>query len=192
MHNKQRRPNPMNGGTGGNGQQPRHYGNNNNNNNNRPRRFNNNNNRSEGGNDAASVTRTRRNATQSREKYQMMARDATQMGDRVLAENYLQYADHYHRVLLSLPPEEAPRQHYQPRHQNQQEGGQPGGEPQQQDASGGDEGHSQDSYAQHSNGGQVHQPHQQRQHGDASHHAPQAGHLPSFITQPGGQNPTDE
>lgn len=104
MHNNKRRQNGMNGG------QHRHH-------NNRPRRFNNGGGRSQnGGNmdDPANVARTRRNAIQQREKYQMMARDALAIGDRVLAENHLQYADHYHRVLLALPPEEI-RQPYQPR-----------------------------------------------------------------------------
>lgn len=103
MHNKRR----GNSGMGGSGGQHRHQ-------NNRPRRFGNggNNGRS-GGDDNANVARTRRHAQQQREKYQNMARDAMSMGDRVLAENYLQHADHYHRVILSLPPEEQ-------RHQNQQ------------------------------------------------------------------------
>jgi hypothetical protein len=96
----------MNGGGGG---QHRHH------NNNRPRRFNNNRPQHEGGNDPASVARTRRNATQNREKYQMMARDALSASDRVLAEYYLQHADHYHRVLLALPPEEVRQPHYQQR-----------------------------------------------------------------------------
>jgi len=38
------------------------------------------------------------------EKYQQLARDASASGDRVLAENYLQHAEHYFRVLRSLQP----------------------------------------------------------------------------------------
>ena len=38
------------------------------------------------------------------EKYQQLARDATSGGDRVLAENYLQHAEHYFRVVRSLQP----------------------------------------------------------------------------------------
>jgi hypothetical protein len=108
MHNNKRRQNNMNGGGG----QHRHH-------NNRPRRFNNN--RPSGGNsdDPANVARVRRNATQNREKYQSMARDAQGSGDRVLMEYYLQHAEHYHRVLAELPPEEVRHQHYQQRNPTQ-------------------------------------------------------------------------
>lgn len=44
-------------------------------------------------------TRQRGNATQLLEKYKNMARDAQLGGDRVQSEYYLQYAEHYHRVL---------------------------------------------------------------------------------------------
>jgi hypothetical protein len=43
--------------------------------------------------------RVRGNASQLLEKYKQLARDAHQGGDRVAAEYYLQYADHYFRVL---------------------------------------------------------------------------------------------
>ncbi len=43
--------------------------------------------------------RQRGNASQLLEKYRALARDAQQAGDRVTAEYYLQYADHYYRVL---------------------------------------------------------------------------------------------
>ena len=43
--------------------------------------------------------RQRGNATQLLEKYRALARDAQQAGDRVTAEYYLQYAEHYFRVL---------------------------------------------------------------------------------------------
>lgn len=43
--------------------------------------------------------RARGNAAQLLEKYKTLARDAQQAGDRVLAEYYLQFADHYFRVL---------------------------------------------------------------------------------------------
>lgn len=39
------------------------------------------------------------------EKYQQLARDAAASGDRVLAENYLQHAEHYFRVLRTLQPQ---------------------------------------------------------------------------------------
>jgi hypothetical protein len=38
------------------------------------------------------------------EKYQQLARDAASAGDRVLAENFLQHAEHYFRVLRTLQP----------------------------------------------------------------------------------------
>ncbi|CAN5355001.1 hypothetical protein BH09PSE3_BH09PSE3_24720 [soil metagenome] len=43
--------------------------------------------------------RARGNAAQLLEKYKTLARDAQQAGDRVLTEYYLQFADHYFRVL---------------------------------------------------------------------------------------------
>ncbi len=39
------------------------------------------------------------------EKYQQLARDAHTIGDRVLAENHLQHADHYFRVLRAMQPQ---------------------------------------------------------------------------------------
>jgi hypothetical protein len=38
------------------------------------------------------------------EKYQQLARDATTAGDRVLAENYLQHAEHYFRMMRAMQP----------------------------------------------------------------------------------------
>jgi hypothetical protein len=43
--------------------------------------------------------RARGNAHQLLEKFKNMARDAAQSGDRVLAEYYMQHADHYYRVV---------------------------------------------------------------------------------------------
>src|SRR3712207_486948 len=43
--------------------------------------------------------RQRGNASQLLEKYKSMARDAQMQGDRVQTEYYLQFADHYFRVL---------------------------------------------------------------------------------------------
>src|SRR5271155_5684854 len=39
------------------------------------------------------------------EKYTQFARDASASGDRVLAENYLQHAEHYFRVLRAMQPQ---------------------------------------------------------------------------------------
>ena len=38
------------------------------------------------------------------EKYQQLARDAASSGDRVLAENYLQHAEHYFRTIRTMQP----------------------------------------------------------------------------------------
>src|SRR6478752_1672568 len=49
--------------------------------------------------------KVRGNAQTVFEKYQQLARDATSSGDRVLAENYLQHAEHYFRLLRALQPQ---------------------------------------------------------------------------------------
>src|SRR5436853_1840681 len=36
------------------------------------------------------------------EKYMTLARDATSSGDPVLAENYLQHAEHYNRIIMAF------------------------------------------------------------------------------------------
>ncbi|HXJ00015.1 MAG TPA: DUF4167 domain-containing protein, partial [Micropepsaceae bacterium] len=51
------------------------------------------------------------------EKYLQLARDAGSAGDRVQAENYLQHAEHYYRILMAQGPQV-------------QQGGQPGYVPQ--------------------------------------------------------------
>ena len=51
------------------------------------------------------------------EKYLQLARDANSGGDRVMAENYLQHAEHYYRIMAaanrpsrpSMPPSRRPR-----------------------------------------------------------------------------------
>lgn len=71
----------------------------------RNRGRNNNNGRPSGGNRGGGDSgnridnRARGNAVQLLEKYKNMARDAQMAGDRVNAEYYLQFADHYFRVL---------------------------------------------------------------------------------------------
>jgi hypothetical protein len=44
--------------------------------------------------------RPRKNYAASREKYLAQARDALSAGDRVLAENYFQHADHCYRMMV--------------------------------------------------------------------------------------------
>jgi hypothetical protein len=46
--------------------------------------------------------RVRGNAWQVCEKYQALARDANSSGDRILAENYLQHAEHYFRIIEAI------------------------------------------------------------------------------------------
>jgi hypothetical protein len=49
--------------------------------------------------------KVRGNAQHVFEKYQQLARDASSSGDRVLAENYLQHAEHYFRLLRAIQPQ---------------------------------------------------------------------------------------
>ncbi len=61
--------------------------------------------------------RPRKNYGALREKYLAQARDTLAQGDRVLAENYLQHADHCYRMMME---ENASRPQQQPRPQQQQ------------------------------------------------------------------------
>ncbi|MFN3524006.1 MAG: DUF4167 domain-containing protein [Phenylobacterium sp.] len=49
--------------------------------------------------------KVRGNAQHVFEKYQQLARDAASAGDRVLAENYLQHAEHYFRLVRAIQPQ---------------------------------------------------------------------------------------
>jgi hypothetical protein len=51
------------------------------------------------GNESRIDSRARGNAPQLLEKYKNMARDAQLSGDRVMTEYYLQFADHYFRIV---------------------------------------------------------------------------------------------
>lgn len=46
----------------------------------------------------------RGSASHIHEKYQSLARDANSAGDRVAAENYLQHAEHYFRLMAAAQP----------------------------------------------------------------------------------------
>lgn len=68
------------------------------------------------------------------EKYQMLARDAQLSNDRVAAENFLQHAEHYTRMLAEAMKElaaeqEARQQQYQQNGQNGNQGGGQQGQP---------------------------------------------------------------
>jgi hypothetical protein len=65
--------------------------------------------------------RMRGNAQQLLDKYLAMARDAFSAGDRVLAENYYQHADHYYRVVNARLEQQGGR-----RPHNDERGGQQG------------------------------------------------------------------
>ena len=70
--------------------------------------------------------RVRGTAQQLFEKYLQLGRDATSGGDRVMAEGYLQYAEHYFRVLNLM--NQAAQQGQGPAQVNgHQGGGHPGG-----------------------------------------------------------------
>ena len=69
------------------------------------------------------------------EKYLQLARDANSSGDRVMAENYLQHAEHYYRIMAAAAAQQAQYQAQQAALNAQQHGGQPqpqgqGGQPQ--------------------------------------------------------------
>src|SRR5471032_1854132 len=71
------------------------------------------------------------------EKYLQLARDANSGGDRVMAENYLQHAEHYYRIMAAAAAQQAQYAAQQaaqnPRPQGEQ---QPQGAPQQQPGNG--------------------------------------------------------
>ncbi|MBI1393314.1 MAG: DUF4167 domain-containing protein [Alphaproteobacteria bacterium] len=52
--------------------------------------------------------RIRGTANQIFDKYQALARDAASAGDRVKAENYLQHAEHYFRLIRAMQPNPSP------------------------------------------------------------------------------------
>ena len=54
--------------------------------------------------------RVRGNAAHIAEKYVQLARDASSSGDLVMAENYLQHAEHYFRIISAAQAQFQPRQ----------------------------------------------------------------------------------
>ncbi|MCX7381208.1 MAG: DUF4167 domain-containing protein [Alphaproteobacteria bacterium] len=66
--------------------------------------------------------RIRGTSQQLFEKYLQLGRDATSSGDRVMAESYFQYAEHYFRIVTAM--NQAAQQQGQPQGQGQG-GGQP-------------------------------------------------------------------
>jgi hypothetical protein len=66
-------------------------------------------------------TKMRGSAHQLHEKYLALARDASSAGDRIAAESFYQYADHYHRILNADGGNGAGR--HQQQHPQQHRGG---------------------------------------------------------------------
>lgn len=59
------------------------------------------------------------------EKYLQLARDANSSGDRVMAENYLQHAEHYYRILAVAAAQQAQYQAQQAAQNGGQQPSQP-------------------------------------------------------------------
>lgn len=93
-----------------NNRRPRGRNNNNSGNNRRPNLPNRNQTFDSNGPDV----RIRGTAFQVAEKYQNLARDAASAGDRVLAENYLQHAEHYQRIISAMNESVQQRENRQP------------------------------------------------------------------------------
>ncbi len=66
-------------------------------------------------------------ATNIFERYCQLARDANASGDRVAAENYLQHAEHYYRIMLAqgVTPMQRAASQQNPQPQNSANGPQP-------------------------------------------------------------------
>jgi len=79
----------------------------------------------------------RGNASTIYEKYLQLARDATSSGDRVMAENYYQHAEHYYRIVQANQPKRD--------ESKDEESGDQRGPNQGQQAQGGDQGDQQRS-----------------------------------------------
>lgn len=58
--------------------------------------------------------KVRGNAPHIAEKYLQLARDAQSSGDSVMAENYLQHAEHYFRIVAAAQPQQNGREFGQP------------------------------------------------------------------------------
>ena len=60
------------------------------------------------------------------EKYLQLARDANSSGDRIMAENYLQHAEHYYRIMAATAAQQAQYQAQQAAQNPQQNPQNPG------------------------------------------------------------------
>ncbi|MCF6302514.1 MAG: DUF4167 domain-containing protein [Devosiaceae bacterium] len=68
--------------------------------------------------------RVRGNASTVAEKYMQLARDANSAGDSVAAENYLQHAEHYFRIVSTAQAQQLAQQQAQAARAEQQQQGQ--------------------------------------------------------------------
>ncbi len=66
--------------------------------------------------------RIRGNAYQVHEKYLALARDATASGDRIAAENYMQHAEHYYRIINQMNEGNGTGENARPPRQNRYDG----------------------------------------------------------------------
>lgn len=66
----------------------------------------------------------RGNAAHISEKYQQLARDAAASGDRIAAENYLQHAEHYYRLVLAAQQQNQQAQEQREQQQNNRQNNQ--------------------------------------------------------------------
>ena len=64
------------------------------------------------------------------EKYLQLARDANSSGDRIMAENYLQHAEHYYRIMAAAAAQQAQYQAQQAAQNGGQGNGQHAQQPQ--------------------------------------------------------------
>lgn len=60
-------------------------------------------------------------AQQIADKYATLARDAQSAGDRVMAENYLQHAEHYNRIIAAAQAQMQPQQSFRDSQDSQEE-----------------------------------------------------------------------
>jgi hypothetical protein len=65
------------------------------------------------------------------EKYLQLARDANSSGDRIMAENYLQHAEHYYRIMAAAAAQAAQYQAQQAAQNSSQHPQPQGAQPQQ-------------------------------------------------------------
>jgi hypothetical protein len=123
-NNRQRSRGGRNGGGSGGGGNTHHH---------KPQHHNNSNrtpNRNQIFDSSGPDVRVRGNAHQVFDKYQSLAREAASSGDRILAEAYFQYADHYYRVIQSMGGF-VQRNNWGEGGEEGQQQGQPGQQPQQ-------------------------------------------------------------